>query len=241
MSFSGNTLVPGPAYAGGGSVPLSNFGGGSSPWNQFGMSAGLGGLGAGLASLFMGTGDNPADAANPYFQQASSQLPQYFQPYMNAGQGMLGPLGQQYGNLMNNPGGVMNAIGSGYQQSPGFQWQLQQGLAGANNAASAGGMLGTPQHQQQAATMATGLANQDYYNYLGKALGMYGQGLQGAQGLAGMGANASMGLGSDLANILGAQGQMAYAGQAGQNQAQSQEYSNLFGGIGAMLPFLMGG
>lgn len=210
----------------------------SSPWNAFGESAGLGAMGAGLGQLFANY-QNPADAASPYFNQISQQLPQYFQPYMQAGQGMLGPLGQQYGNLMNNPGGVMNSIGSGYQQSPGFQWQLQQGLMGANNAASAGGMLGTPQHQQQAATMATGLANQDYYNYLSRALGMYGQGLQGAQGLAGLGADASMGLGEDLSSNLAQQAGLAYKGQENENQQQGGEWGSLLGGAASMLPFLM--
>lgn len=197
------------------------------------MGSMFGALGGGLGQLFGGY-NNPADSAMPYFNQAANQLPGYFQPYMDAGKQALSPLESAYGNLLSNPGGVMNQIGQGYHQSPGYQFQMQQGMNASNNAAAAGGMAGTPMAQYNGSQFATGLANQDYYNYLSKALGMYGQGLQGEQGLANMGAGASMGLGEDLAGIYGAQGQLAYSGQQNQNQNSSGGIGSLISGAGGM-------
>lgn len=223
------------------------------------MGFGLGALGAGLGAMFGGD-SNPADAASPYYNQIAPTIRSAYQPYIGAGQQAMGQAQGQYNNLlgnysgiqgqynqlMNNPNGFLHQLGSGYQQSPGYQWQLNQAMQGANNAAAAGGMLGSPQHQQQAATMAQGLANQDYYNYMNQALGaygtglegnagLYGAGLSGIQGLMGQGFNASNQMGTDLANALMSQGNLAYSGQANQNQAEGSMWGNLGAGAGMLL------
>jgi hypothetical protein len=202
----------------------------------------------GLAGMF--DMPNAADSGMPYLNQMS----QYFQPYSQAGQNALPQLQQQYGMLlgnganlqsqynkmMSNPGAVMNGIGAGFQQSPGYQFQTQQAEQAANHASAAGGMLGSPQQQQQIAGTVNNLANQDYYNYLNHGLGLYSQGLQGAtnmygMGLQGMGDMAHMGLsaGEDMGSGLMTQANLAYAGQADQNQAQRGMFGNMMGMIGA--------
>ncbi len=161
---------------------------------------------------------NAANGAMPYEQQALNQMPGYYQPYMNAGQSMLNPLMSQYSQLMNNPGGMMNQIGSQFHSSPGFNFAMRQAMMGGNQASAAGGMAGSPMANQQNQQMATNLANQNYYNWMGNALGMYGQGLQGAQGMAGMGAGMANNFGTNMADILNNQADISYAGQANQNQ-----------------------
>jgi hypothetical protein len=161
---------------------------------------------------------NPANGAQSYLNQVPGYLNNAFNPYVNAGQQALPTLQNQYNSLINNPAGVMQSIGSQYQQSPGYQWQVGQGMNSVNNAAAAGGMLGTPQAQQQAATMTEGLANQDYYNYLNHALGLYSGGLQGLSGINQMGYDASAQKGQDLSQNAMSQANLAYSGQANQNQ-----------------------
>lgn len=204
-------------------------------------SMGLGAFGSGLGALFSNQ-QNPYDSASSYYNQIPGNISPYFNPYIQAGQSAMGQLQGQYGNLLSNPMQMYNSVASGYHQSPGFQWQLGQGTNAINNAAAAGGMLGSPQHQQQAGQMATGLANQDYYNYLngalGSAQGMYGMGLEGLQGINTMGYNASDQLAGGLANSLMNQGNLAFSGQAAQNQSQGQAWGNLFGGLGAIVPFM---
>lgn len=229
---------------------------------NFGIASGLGGIGAGLAGM-LGGSNNPYDDAAKYYNKIPGAMAPYYSPYINAGQNALGQLQGQYGHLlgnyqgiqdqynqlMNDPNGVMSKIGAGYQKSPGFDWQMNQGMNAANNAAAAGGMLGSPQHQQQASTMAEGLANQDYYNYMNHALGLYNSGLQGntnlygaglsgLQGLNSMGYNASNEYGMDIGNSLMNQGNLAYSGAAAQNQAQGSQWGDIFGGAAALAGFL---
>lgn len=183
------------------------MGGGAFPW----MAAG-GLLGSALSYK------NPADAAQPYYDRIPSETQRYYRPYIDAGKQALGTLQGQYTGLLNDPGQKLSQIGSGYSESPGYQWNVEQATNAANNAASAGGMRGSPQHQQQISSMVSGLANQDYYNYLNQALGLYGQGLQGTQGINTMGYNASNSYADLLANSLMAQGNLAYTGQQNENQ-----------------------
>jgi hypothetical protein len=211
---------------------------GMTDFQRFGIGAGLGGIGAGLGAMMMGGGKDPYGQASKYYDRIPDTLKPYFQPYINAGQGAMGQLQGQYGNLVNDPSGFLKNLGQGYQQSPGYDWQMKQAQNAATNAAAAGGMAGSPQHQQQAAQLASNIANQDYYNYLQNALGVYGTGLQGLQGINQMGFGASTGLGENLANSLMNQGNMAFSGQASRNQAQGSQWGDLLGGLGSLMAFL---
>lgn len=205
---------------------------------KFGMTAGAGGIGAGLAGMFMDGGKNPYDAGKNYYDKIPGTIKPYFDPYINAGHNAMDVTQGQYGSLINDPSGMFNKFANGYQKSPGFDWQMNQGMNAANNAAAAGGMAGSPQHQQQAATMAEGLANQDFYNYMSHVLGLYGTGLQGEQGISTTGYQASDQLAGGLANSLMNQGNTAFAGQAAQNKSQGDMWGNLFGGAATLAAFL---
>ena len=177
----------------------------------------------------MGIFGNPANAAMPYLNQIQGTITPYLQPYSQYGQDTLPMLMGQYGNLINNPGQFLNQMGQNFQQSPGYQFQVNQALGAANRASAAGGMAGSPMEQQNIAGTVNQLANQDYYNWLNHAAGMYGMGLQGLQGMGQQGLQAGSELSSDLAQALMSKANLAYAGQANQNQM----YGNLFGqGIG---------
>lgn len=166
----------------------------------------------------MGLFDNPADSANKYMNQIPGSVGQYYNPYIQQGQAAYGGLNDQYSQMMNNPGGFINGVGSQYQQSPGFKFALQQALQGSNQGAAAGGLAGSPMNQQQNMGIATGMANQDYYNWLNQALGQHQQGLAGEQGFYSGGANASNEMAQQIAQQKAQQAQLAYAGQANQNQ-----------------------
>ena len=180
-------------------------------------------------SIFGSGGSDPSKKAMPYLQQVPGTVSPYYQPYINSGGQALNTLQGQYSNLINNPGGTMNQIGSSYQQSPGYQFSLQQALYGANNASAAGGMAGSPQGVQNDETLATNLANQDYYNYLNHALGLYGAGLEGEQGLNQMGYHASDALAKELSRNLYSEAGLSYAGQASKNASSQGLLGGLFG------------
>lgn len=174
---------------------------------------------------------NPANEANQYISQIPGQVSPYFDPYIQAGKRSIPTLEDQYNSLLTNPGDKLNQFGQGYQQSPGFQFALQQALQGAGHAAAAGGMAGSPQHEQQNMELATQLGNQDYYKYLDHVMGLYGAGLSGEQGLYSGGQGASTNMANSIAQTLAQQAAYKYQGQAGQNSANSSFLSDLIGGL----------
>lgn len=196
------------------------------PANFFGMGPGL---------------PNPADAAMGYFDQVPGTIKPYYDPYINAGKDALGTLQGQYNTLLNDPNSLMAKLGGGFQQSPGYQFQKNEAMNAANNAAASGGMLGTPYHQQQAAGMVNNLANQDYYNFLNNSMGLYGKGLSGYEGINQTGYNASNELAGSLASNLMNQGQLAYQGQASSNEAKNAGMGNLAGVVGMVGKMFSGG
>ena len=208
----------------------------------------------GLGTLFgqgMGLGrednwQNPADAAMPYLQQIPGQMHDQYDPYVNAGQSALPTMQNQYNSLINYPGAKMNAICQSYHKSPGFYFELQKALEAGKHAAAAGGMAGSPMHEYQAMQTATGLANQDFNQWLSQALGMYGKGLGGEESLYGTGANASNNLAQMIAQTLASQGETAFYGADAYNKHNDQlnkDEGSFFGTLGGIaakaLPFFI--
>ena len=185
----------------------------------------------------MFSGKNPADSAMPYLNQIPGQTQQYQQPWYEAGKSQIPGLQDQYSQLMNDPGGKMNKIGEGFKESPGFKFAMQQALQGGNHAAAAGGMAGSPQHEQQNMQMATDLGNQEYGNWMKNALGMYGQGLQGSQGMANQGQQAGQSMADMIAQTLAQQANLSFNGQQQQNQTKSDMWGNVFKGAGSLAAF----
>jgi hypothetical protein len=182
-----------------------------------------------LSEAFGGGRSNPANAAIPFIQQIPGQTSRYYDPYIQAGSRSIPSLEEQYNQLLTNPGDKINQVGQNFQQSPGFKFALDQALQGAGHAAAAGGMAGSPQHEFQNMGIATQLANQDYYNYLNQALGLYGKGLSGEQGLYAGGLGASQSMADQIAQALAQQAAYQYQGQAGQNAAKSGFLSDILG------------
>lgn len=209
-----------------GSDTMTNPGGsGGGGFGMGGMIASLLG-GLGLGSLF---GDDGPDYASEIGQIPDAVKP-YLQPYSQAGQAQLNPLSQQFGALASDPAGMLNKIGQGYKQSPGLNFAIQQAMMGNNRAAAAGGMAGSPMSQQLSQEKATGLAQQDYQNWLKQATGMYGAGLSGMQGLANMGLTAGTSLSDTIAQAIASQAQAEQA----QNASQNAGIGGMIGGLASL-------
>lgn len=252
-------------------LPFSDGSGGGNKFNWDNFAGGVGSIAGGLWNMF--GAEDPYESASKYYNQIPGMLNNIYNPYIQNGMNAYGDMGQyqnnfsqysnrgnqagnmlmgQYGQMINNPSALLNRLGSGFNPSPGYNFQVQQALGAANRAAAAGGMAGTPAEQQQIAGVTNQLANQDYYNYLNHAQGIYGQGIYGLQGSEGLGLNSSnmgssldaniYGRGSDmsnnLANNLGAammnQGNLAFSGTVNNNDTMG----NAIGAIAGTLPFL---
>lgn len=204
------------------------------------MGGAMGGsmLGQGLYGMF-GRPKNPSDAANKYISQIPGATEPYYSPYINAGKGAMGDLQNQYKDLIG--GNVQNQLGENYQQSPGYKFKLQQAMQAGNHAAAAGGMSGTPMHEQQSMDTANGIASQDYNDYMKNQMGLYGLGTGIGQDIFNKGYGASGDMASTMGNALSQQAGYGYSGQAGQNANKSSMWGNIAGGLGALGGGLFGG
>ena len=169
-----------------------------------GVSGGLGLLGsAGQASA--------ARAAQQQAQQQFQQQRQDLAPYREAG---LAPLKAQGDLLGLNGQPAADAAMANFQSSPGYQFQLDQGLRAVDSGAAASGMLRSGAALKAEQTFGQGLANTDFTNYYNRLMG-----------LSTLGANAAAG---------GAQtAQGAASAALGGGTAQSSIYGNAASSLGA--------
>lgn len=180
---------------------------------------------------------NPAEKGREPLQKIPGTIKPYYEPFIGAGTQMLPELQSRYGEMMRDPGEIIKRLGAGYKQSPGFDWRMQQGQQAATNAAAAGGMAGTPQHQQQAAQIAEDIATQDYDKYMDRVTRILGQALSGGEDITKWGLGASGDLATNLAQELMSESNLEYAGQANVNKMTG----NLINGILAYLSGNSGG
>ncbi|UZB05543.1 hypothetical protein OM948_08840 [Xanthomonas citri pv. fuscans] len=133
---------------------------------------------------------------------------QNMQPYLNAGTGALNQLAQL------NAGNY-----SSFQESPDYQFALQQGIQGLDRSAAARGSLYSGGQQADLMQFGQGLASQQYNNYYNKLASLAGMGQSAASALAGVG--------NTYAN--------ATANNAYQGAANSNALTGLLTGVGSNL------
>ena len=205
---------------------------------NFGIGAGLGTAAGGLAGLFGAGQKNPAGAAMPYLNQIPGQVQPYYQPFIDAGKNSMGKTSGIYDQMSQNPGEYYNQLASGYKESPGYQHRLNSALQAGTNAQAAGGMAGSPQHEEMNMTLANDIAGKDFNDYMNQVFGINQAGLQGEENTTNRGYNASTGYGNILGSNTAQQAGLAFQGQAGQNQANAGNMGNVFGGIASLMPWL---
>lgn len=224
--------------AGQGAMSGAAAGSAAGPWG-----AAAGGVIGGVMGGFSGGKKNQADPmkeANKYYSQIPGTMKPYYDPYINAGNASIGPYQQMMQQMMQNPDEFINRMGQGYQKSPGYDWQMKQGQSAIGNANAAGGMAGTPQHEQMSAEMAQGLAGKDYNDYMNRIMQGFGMGTQGTANIFNTGANMSSDLATNLAQALMSQGNLAYSGSNNQNQQAGSQQGSMMGGMGQMFGNLWG-
>ena len=197
------------------------------PWGV--AAAGIGAAGtiggsllqSGAAGKAAGQAQHNLEMVVPQLQQNYNTAVGGFQPYQAGGaastadmQDLLGLNGQD----------AANAAMAKFQSSPGYQFQMQQGLRGVDAGAAAQGMLRSGATLKAEDTFAQGLANTDFGQYYNRLSGLAGQGLTAAGGIATAGNNLGAGLEGN------AQSQATTAIGAG--NAQSSIYGNAASGLG---------
>ena len=185
-----------------------------------------------------------ADAANNAAQlqwQQFQQLQQNQQPYMQLGQNSIGGLQSQLGKL----GGMnfsFNPTEAQLEQTPGYQFTLQQGLKGVDNAASAKGLNLSGAQMKGIGQYTTGLADQTYQQQYQNALQnfMTNYGASSDQynrlsGLVGLGQNAAAGVGNAGLQTANSAGNFLTSGANAQAAGTIGAANAINGGIGSAM------
>jgi hypothetical protein len=173
------------------------------------VAGGLASGAVGLAGSALAGGK--ASGGGGQAQQLLSQQRNDLLPYTQAGYPTLSDQSDLLG--LNGPDAAAAAMGK-FQQSPGYQWQLGQGLRAIDAGAASKGLLNSGATIKAEETYGQGLANQDFTNYYNRLMG-----------ISTLGENAAAG-GASTANTAG------YLAQ-GAGNTQASIYGNAASGLGS--------
>jgi hypothetical protein len=137
--------------------------------------------------------------ANKKLKKTYGQVSTLYQPYRDIGGAGFATEAGSYG--IGGPGARQAAVDA-FQASPGYQFQLGEGLRAVQNSAAAQGNLGSGGTLRALMQYGQGLADQDYSNWQQGLSGLTQLGYGATQGTA----NARLGLGSQMASNLASQG-----------------------------------
>lgn len=171
--------------------------------------------GVGSALLQNRAAGKAASAANRASEQANAlQQQQYEQtrsdlsPYLQQGQNALAGLTR-----------LNNGDYSGFQNSPDYQFALQQGLQGVDRSAAARGSLYSGGQQADLTNYAQGMASQQLGQYRNSLMSLANMGASSGSALAGVGQNYAGAVGNNLGNAANATGSAALS--QGNNWSQA--------------------
>lgn len=166
--------------------------------------------------LYMFQRDDPAKDANKYLDQIPGMGKKYYNPFIERGQRAGDQLESQYGKMM-DPTAFMDEIMKHYNMSEGAQYEQDKLGRGIGATAAAGGVAGTPMHQQEYGEMAHKIMSGDMQQYLKNALGIQDRGLQGEENFFNKGYDASSSLADLIGGTLGSQAGLAFQSDTQRN------------------------
>ena len=153
------------------------------------------------------------------------------QPYITSGQSALGSLGNVLG--LNGADAT-----SAFQGTPGFQFAEQQGLSAVDNGAASTGTLRTGNTVRAEENFATGLADQNYNQYVGQLSSLASLGQSATSALGGAGVATGAGIASTATSDATAQSNILAnttksVGGAVSGLAGNQSVQNALSGLGS--------
>ncbi len=155
----------------------------------------------------------------------------YYAPWYGTGQNA----NTMYANALGLNGAEGNTAARGaFQASPGYDWQVQQGLNALNRTAASRGSLAGGGQSIALQNSGQNMANQQWQNWLSGLTGMSQQGMQAAAGKTGQQnalASLDYGYGKDLSNIYMGGTDKAMGAMLQGNQQQPSSSSGIMSAI----------
>ena len=173
------------------------------------------GIGAALlGSAVIGGASSLGSAAIQ--SNAAGKATQNLQPYYLSGGVATNALNQLLGISKSQP--LSNGVTPSFTGSPGYKWQLGQGIDAVQNSAAAQGGVNSGNTLKALTSFGQGLASTDFNNYISQLMG-----------LSGIGENAAAGAG----NFITQGGNAQAAGLVGAGNAASNALT-----LNSLLPYL---
>lgn len=141
------------------------------------------------------------------------------QPFRDAGVNALGNYSALLG--LGTPEQYQSAFDA-FKTSPGYQWQLGQGIDALDRSAASRGNLFSGNQLQAVQTYGQGLASQEFNNYLSRLGNLAGRGQNAAVGQGGY----SIGEGNAIAGGTRGAANALVSGYVGANNAMQQGFEN---------------
>lgn len=200
------------------------------------IAAGIGAAGS-IGGALLG-GSSAQSAANAQEQAAqlsvAEQQREYDQtrsdhmPWLTTGGSALDQLAKIYGLDTSQNGQTVKGSGttdySSFYKSPDYAFAQQQGLAGVDAGAAAGGSLDSGATRKAEINFSSGLASQNFNNYANRLAGIAGVGQTAANSLGTLGANTA----NQISNAYTQSGDA----QASSYLAQGNSYAQGLAGLG---------
>lgn len=209
-------------------------------------AAGVAALGSAAGGYISSQGAKSAAAAQTAAQQQgiNAQMSMFnttqadYAPQIQLGQGAANMLGGIYGigGVTGGTGGTTTGQATpnyaAFYNSPGYQFSLSQGEGAINKQAAAGGSLYSSNTLGALNNYAQGTASNQYNNYISQLMGMAGMGNQASAGVG----TAATATGQGVANSYGNIGNANANGILGQSNA----FTNALGSVTNTAGNLMG-
>lgn len=186
------------------------------PWAV--AAAGIGLVGSVYsANKQSGAVKDATSSANAIADQTKAEAKPLYQPYIDNGTNAL----SQYADIngLNGADAASTAMGK-FTASPGYQYQVDQGLRAIDHGAAARGSLNSGATLKAEETLGSNLANQDFGKYLERLNGLATVGMNGVNGYT---------------NVVAGQGNQQQSSLMSQGGALSSIYGNEAKGISGSL------
>jgi hypothetical protein len=131
------------------------------------------------------------------------------------------------------------AAGTGFQQTPGYQFQFDQGINAINRQGAATGRLDSGAQAKELTRYGQGVANQEYNNWLNRVAGVAGQSQTATSNLGSVYNNQgtqSAANSGNLANLALTGGSTAYDMAQRSKSSFNNGLSSIAKGLGSLIP-----
>jgi hypothetical protein len=183
-------------------------------------------MGAGAAKGAASAESNAIQQGIDFQKQVYQQGQTNLQPFIGGGQSALSSLLGFYGLPGGNASGATQAFQQ-FQNTPSYQFPLQQGQLAVNRQLASSGLIGSGAALRDASQLNTGYASAGLQQYLSGLSGIAGSG-QSAAGTLLQGGNQAA---SNLGQLYTNQGAAQASGIIGSNNALQNGFGNALGGL----------